>query len=1345
MSEKGFTVRLSARVDQYVAAMEQAKKATQSMSDESSRNMVKVGTQMQQVGGQLTRKVTLPIAALGAAAIASAVSWESAWAGVTKTVDGTAAQLDDLQSGLRNMAKELPASHQQIAAVASAAGQLGVQVDSIESFTRTMIDLGETTNLTAEEAATAFAQFANVMGTAPDDVDNLGAALVDLGNNSATTERDILMMAQRIGGAGRIVGLTESDVLGLAAALSSTGIEVEAGGTAVSKVMTDMAKAVATGSAELDLFAQVSGQSAQDFAAAFNADPTSAIIAFVEGLGRIDSAGGDVFTTLDLLGQSDVRVSRALLSLANSGDLLTDSIDRSSQAFEENTALAAEAEKRYETTASRMKIAWNRAVDVFIDLGAVSLPILNAVVTAGEGIVDTFASLPQPVQVAAAGFLALVAAVGPAMSVVGGLIKNVQTLRAGLTAINTAATGAAGSLGMLGALALGAAAAYAVYQSLASSAKEVASRAREVAAGLDSATDAALRNASASDGARIANVALANALTGTGDDGKKLTEALGTLGLSADDVIDVFGRLALLDNVELDFEKYQGATDFFEGLISSSSEFADLAPGLAGGIAAAIAQGDDLGMIYAHIEKLAGPLTDSQKRLIAAMEELQDQGEKTDLDAMVRGFLATDAASGDLQESLLRQAEAETGLTRTGDDLIPLYEAYLALLKENETALSETAGATDGAAAAVLGLADDTDVAVTTLDDLKSAVSDATTPFDELAGAASTLKKALDAVFGGPRDLEEAAQAWEEGIDNLSESLKENGRTLDISTDKGRKNRDAVRDQVDTIGDLIVAMTRQGMSMEDATAWGLAYRDSLIEQMTQAGLTREEAEAYLATLGLTPENVETAVELAHDEQAKQRVEDLLDQMEDIPSDIATDIKALIDSGQFDEAERRIRGLQSLAGAGAVVPVVTRTGPGVRLPGGVQLSADGRYVDGPIMSVIGEAGAEVVLPLTRPGRMASLVNDPRVRPAVLAALTGGIRMFADGGIISSRIINAGGQQGSLKPGDMMAAKFEMGEIGASEYKRFLESQLGALAKYSSEYMGVWRQIQQIDDDTASAMADQQSEQDRLQRAMFETGAISATAYETYLQQRMNSFEVYSAEWMAAWGELIQVQEDQQAKADEAIAKSFDRARARAALAEAERDLADAIVAATEAGKKADEVNKDKKATDEDRARAAKTYAAAQDRVAEAAFAGAQARAAANGLQSGTFDWANFIRSEAGRWMESQSPEVQARMRELLIGIPRGMQATRHARPMAEGGLLRARPGGHLIRAAEAGQDEWLVPASKTEAFARMMLGAGTSSSTGVSVGSITVGSRDDLAAVRDQLDSMAWRARVLSRS
>src|SRR5690606_32035451 len=137
-------------------------------------------------GAGLTAFGALTVGALGVSAKA-AVDWETAFAGVMKTVDETATTTyGSLEESLRGMARELPATHQEIAAVAEAAGQLGVATDDVAGFSQTVIALGESTNLTADEAATQIAQISNVMGTLARDgaegVERFGSTLVQLGN-----------------------------------------------------------------------------------------------------------------------------------------------------------------------------------------------------------------------------------------------------------------------------------------------------------------------------------------------------------------------------------------------------------------------------------------------------------------------------------------------------------------------------------------------------------------------------------------------------------------------------------------------------------------------------------------------------------------------------------------------------------------------------------------------------------------------------------------------------------------------------------------------------------------------------------------------------------------------------------------------------------------------------------------------------------------------------------------------------------------------------------------------------------------------------------------------------------
>jgi len=415
MAERTVSVNLKANIAGYVAPLRAAAVETKKFATEATTATGKQRKDFDLFGKGLLAVGTAAAAGLGMA-VKAAIDWESAWAGVEKTVDGNATQMAALESELRGLATTLPATHDEIAGVAEAAGQLGIERESIAGFTETMIALGVATDLTAEQAATSIAQISTVMGTSQDDVDRFGAALVALGNDGASTESEILMMAQRIAGAGHQIGLTETDVLGFASALSSVGIEAEAGGSSISTTMVKIATAVNDGGDALDTFAEVAGVSGKEFKQQFETDAAGAITKFVEGLGRMQDAGGDVFGVLSELGLSEIRTRDAMLRLAGAGDMLRESLALGSDAWQENTALTDEAEKRYDTVASKIQIAWNNIKDAAIDAGSAIAPVIGAIADVVGTLAGAIDLLPGPIQDA----LGLLGGIATAAALAGG-------------------------------------------------------------------------------------------------------------------------------------------------------------------------------------------------------------------------------------------------------------------------------------------------------------------------------------------------------------------------------------------------------------------------------------------------------------------------------------------------------------------------------------------------------------------------------------------------------------------------------------------------------------------------------------------------------------------------------------------------------------------------------------------------------------------------------------------------------------------------------------------------------------------------------------------------------------
>ena len=444
--------KLTRQYNNAVAQMQrtegQLKRVTQAIKDQqnpwknlgknlesASQKFKAFGDRASEFGRAYTMRVTAPIVAGGTAAFKAAMDFESAFAGVRKVLDASEAEFDELARGIREMAKEIPASAVEIAGVAEAAGQLGISKEHILEFTRTMIDLGETTNLSAEQAATEFARFANIVGMSQEDFDRLGSVVVELGNNLATTESEIISMAMRLAGAGTQIGLSEAQIMSFAAALSSVGIEAEAGGSAFSRVMINIANEVHTNGKNLQKFAKIAGMSSKEFVDAFKNDAAGAIMAFIRGLGKMSKEGENVFGVLEELGLSEIRVRDALLRASEASDVFTDSLEIGSKAWKENTALTKEAEQRYKTTESQIKIMWNRIKDVAIEIGTNLAPAVTSALDAAKPFIDkigegakAFSELSKEQQQSILKTFGFIAAVGPASRGIGALTSGIGGL-----------------------------------------------------------------------------------------------------------------------------------------------------------------------------------------------------------------------------------------------------------------------------------------------------------------------------------------------------------------------------------------------------------------------------------------------------------------------------------------------------------------------------------------------------------------------------------------------------------------------------------------------------------------------------------------------------------------------------------------------------------------------------------------------------------------------------------------------------------------------------------------------------------------------------------------------------
>ena len=435
--------------DKLVSIQKQVGKITDTFK-ETGEEVQSFSDRLQEAGGRaedLAKKLQpISSAAQGflKGAVQSAIDFQDAFADVRKTVDETdTTTYDDLTDGLRQLAKEVPVTASELSHIAGLAGQMGVGADDVVKFTEAMVKFGDSTDITAEAATQDIAQIYNVIGKGGDysSLDNLLSTIVELGNNTSTTESAIVEMFRNVAAGASRVGMTESQMAALAATLSSLGLD-KGGASAISKVMTNIDRAVDGSTKDLAEWARVAGMSVEEFSNLWNSDASSGLLSVVQGIARMNDEGISMNNTLEDLGIKELRQIDTLSRLTNASDVYAENIRLANNAYDEASALNEEAAKRYATVASQIEILKNNFMEFSIAIGEILLPYVEYFIQSLSQLTDWLNNLQPHTKLLITRILAIVAALAPLLLGAGKILKllgtikdNVALLKGGIAAL----------------------------------------------------------------------------------------------------------------------------------------------------------------------------------------------------------------------------------------------------------------------------------------------------------------------------------------------------------------------------------------------------------------------------------------------------------------------------------------------------------------------------------------------------------------------------------------------------------------------------------------------------------------------------------------------------------------------------------------------------------------------------------------------------------------------------------------------------------------------------------------------------------------------------------------------
>lgn len=436
MADGRIIILVDADTKGYDKAFAEMTTTARSSTSTVSSTLTNAANKLSSFGKSATKAVTLPIAAVATACGAAAVNIDTSLTNVKKTVDGTEEQYQQLKQAAIDFSKTNAVSASQILDLQSLGAQLGFNIDELDEFSRVASGLDIATDMNAEQAASEMAQFANITKMAHNDISNYASSIVALGNNLATTESQVSSMGQRIAAAGTQTKMSQAEILGWAGAMSSLGVEAEAGGTAFSTTISTIDAAVAKGGEGLQTFAKIAGMSSKEFATSWKNSATDTMVHLLSSTASAEN----MTLALEEMGITGIRQSDVMKRLAGNTQLVTDAINISTEGWKKNTALQTEVDNRNASMAARFEMLKNKVTAVAEEVGTPLINALLGAVDAADPLIDgiaqaaqAFADMDEDSQRTVLTLVAVAAAMGPVASVTGKVIKVVGTLHGGYT------------------------------------------------------------------------------------------------------------------------------------------------------------------------------------------------------------------------------------------------------------------------------------------------------------------------------------------------------------------------------------------------------------------------------------------------------------------------------------------------------------------------------------------------------------------------------------------------------------------------------------------------------------------------------------------------------------------------------------------------------------------------------------------------------------------------------------------------------------------------------------------------------------------------------------------------
>lgn len=382
---------------------------------EAGKQIQNVGSSISSFGGTMTKAVTVPIAAAGAAAVKLAVDFESSMAKLDTIADSSEKSIETLRDEILSLSDATGVSASELAEQAYQAISAGRSTGDAVEFVAKTARLAKAGFADTGSALDVLTTILNAYGKSEEEVATISDQLIMTQNLGKTSVGQLAETMGQVIPTAAAFGVSLENIESAYVTLTKQGINTAGATTRINGLLNQLGK---TGTKSANALLDYTGKTFKEL--------MDGGASLADVLKVVQEAAEDSGLSLsDMFG--NVRAGQAALAIMNDGgETFTETLEEMGDAAGATDEAFAKLE---DTTAYKFEKTLNRVKNVGIQTGQSLLiafgPTVEKIASAIEKAADKFGSLTSEQQQAIVKAAAFAAAIGPAASAVGALTTGV--------------------------------------------------------------------------------------------------------------------------------------------------------------------------------------------------------------------------------------------------------------------------------------------------------------------------------------------------------------------------------------------------------------------------------------------------------------------------------------------------------------------------------------------------------------------------------------------------------------------------------------------------------------------------------------------------------------------------------------------------------------------------------------------------------------------------------------------------------------------------------------------------------------------------------------------------------